>query len=239
MQWLILLSLCFATFSANSKVQEHPIEHLLNIEIAAYQLSSAFSAYVLFEGSPKFSKKLESTLEETRTMLTNENANYPEIVKKWQGSLNFIERNKSLVFDGSNHRLIAGLATTHNNLYKLINNKQQSVAQLNPKTPALSPAHNEYLNTRVSFERVIAQYMAYSGSALGFIHSDRSIEENVDTFSSHIKQIKNKNADFKRLNSKWDFIKGSLAKGSSQSVPFITLHTAADIRKTLQRIYKG
>ena len=236
MQWIILFSLCIATFSANSKAQEHSIEQLLNIEIAAYQVSSAFSAYVLFTGLPKFNQHLEHIIETTSPILASANTAYPDIAEKWQESFSFIERNKELVFDADDHRLIIGLSTTQNQLYKLIDDKKQSIAQHSPEVPTLSPALDEYLNIRVSFERLVALYMAISGSSAGFVHSDMSIEENVSNFESNIESITNKDANFQRLNVKWKFIKGNMVKNPGQTSPFITLHTAADIRKILQKM---
>lgn len=239
MQWIILFSLCIATFSANSKAQEQPTEQLLNIEIAAYQLSSAFSAYVLFTGLPKFDRKLESLIETTSPILASAYTAYPDIAEKWQESLNFIVRSKALVFDEDDHRLIIGLSTSQNQLYHLIDVKKQSMTQHRSEASALSPTLDEYLNIRVSFERLVALYMAISGSSAGFVHSDTSIEENVSDFSSQIENITYKGADFDRLNVKWKFIKGNMIKDPGQTSPFITLHTAIDIRKTLQRIYKS
>lgn len=236
MPWLIIFSLFFATLTAHSKDQEQPVERLLNIEIAAYQLSSAFSAYVQFNGAPKFSNQLEVSIEASHLVFNKSKEDYPAIFKKWQQSLNFIDSSKELVFEGADHRLVTGHAIYQNQLYKLIDTAQLE-AESNTSKQAL--AQYEYLNTKATFERVIAQYISFTGSATGFIHSDISIEESVKAFSSRIEIIPNKNADFKRLNKKWNFIKGNMTKGSSQTTPFITLHTAADIRKTLQRIYEN
>jgi hypothetical protein len=238
MPWLILFSLCLAIFSANSKAQEQSIEQLLTIEIAAYQVSSAFSAYVLFAGSPKFSQQLESALETTGPILTKTNTTYPKITEKLQESLGFIERNKELVFEADDHRLIIGLSTSQNQLYQLINDKKQSTAQHSPKAPVLSPVLDEYLNVSVSFERVVALYMAISASSAGFVSSDTTIEENVIAFTASIESITNKDADFQRLNVKWKFIKGNMIKDPGQTSPFITLHTAGDMREILQRMYQ-
>ncbi len=239
MPWLILFSLCIAIFSANSKAQEHPTEQLLQLEIAAYQLSSAFSTYVLFTGMPQYSQKLARIVATTRPILTDAKSTYPDIVDKFQQSLSFIKRKKELVFSPDDHRLIIGLATFQNPLYQLIEHKKQSIEQRSPKAPALLPVLDEYLNTRISFERVVAHYIAISASSAGFIVSDISIEENVNNFSSNIENITNKGADFRRLNVKWNFIKRNMLKGPGQTSPFITMRTAADIRKTLQRIYKS
>jgi hypothetical protein len=234
MQWLILISLCFATFSANSKVQERPLEQLLNIEIAAYQLSSAFSAYVLFSGSPRFSQKLERIIYTSSPILTNAQMSYPDIAEKWQESLSFIKRNKELVFNDDDNRLIIGLFTSQNQLYQRIYSNKQSIAQRSPEA-ALLPALDEYLNTRVSFERVMAQYIANSASSAGFVHNDTSIEDNVADFSSRIENLTNKNINSQRLNLKWKFVKNNMMKEPGKTSPFITLHTATDIRKMLQR----
>jgi hypothetical protein len=237
MQWLILISLCFATFSANSKVQEQPLEQLLKIEIAAYQLSSAFSAYVLFIGSPRFSQKLESIIATNSPIVANAQSTYPDIADKWQESLSFIKRNKELVFNTDDNRLIIGLFISQNQLYQLIYREKESIVQSSPK--AAAPALNEYLNTRVSFERVMAQYMANSASSAGFVHNDTSIEDNVADFSSRIENLTNKNINSQRLNLKWKFVKNNMMKEPGQTSPFITLHTATDIRKMLQRMYKS
>ena len=236
MQWLILLALSLSTFSANSKDLPNPVERLLNIEIAAYQLSSAFSAYVQFNGSPKFTDQLESSIKNSRQILSKIDKDYPEIATKWLQSLSFIDDSKDLVFDGADYRLVTGHAIYQNQLYQLIDTVQSNAE---PDFTIQNTAQNEYLNARVTFERVIAQYIGFTGSATGFIHSDISIEESVDAFSSHIKNISNKNTDFQRLNKKWNFIKGNMITSASQTTPFITLHTAADIRKTLERIYKN
>ena len=168
MQWIILFSLCIAAFSANSKAQEHPTEQLLKVEIAVYQLSSAFSAYVLFTGSPKYDQELDNIITTNKPILTNTKANFPNIAKQWQESLDFIERSKELVFSPDDHRLIIGFATFQNPLYQLIEQKKQSVSQNNLNSPVLSPVLEEYLTTRVSFERVVAQYIALSASSAAF-----------------------------------------------------------------------
>jgi hypothetical protein len=236
MSWLVFFSLCFATFSANSKDQADPAEQLLNIEIAAYQLSSAFSAYVQFNGAPKFSSQLEDSIAAGKKTFNKTKEDYPSILNKWQQSLDFINDSKDLVFAGDDYRLVTGHAIYQNQLYKLIDTAQLKAL---PNASKQVSAQYEYLNTRVAFERVIAQYISFTGSATGFIHSDISIEESVKAFSKQVEKITNKNADFQRLNKKWNFIKGNMIVGSSQTTPFITLHTAADIRKTLQRIYKS
>lgn len=236
MPWLVFFTLCFATLTANSKNQEPPVEQLLNIEIAAYQLSSSFSAYVQFNGSPKFADQLETTINNSHKIFDQTNEKYPAIFKKWQESLGFIEDKKGLVFGGEDHRLITGHAIYQNQLYKLI-----QAAQINTESDPSQklPNQHEYLNIRVSFERVIAQYIGFTGSATGFIHSDFSIEDSVAAFTNNINKITNKNSDFQRLNKKWNFIKGNITTEANHTTPFITLHTAADIRKTLQRLYKN
>jgi len=239
MQWIILFSLCIATFSANSKAQEHSIEQLLNIEIATYQLSSAFSAYVLFTGIPKYDQGLEKVIATTNPILANAQSNYPGIVDKWQESLGYIERSKELVFSPDDHRLIIGISAYLNPLYQQIELNKQSITQGNKTSAPLPPALEEYLTIRISFERAIAQYTAFSASSAGFVHSDISLEDNVNTFSSQIESIKNKGEEYQRLNMKWNFIKSNMLKNPGETSPFITLHTAIDMRKTLQRIYKN
>lgn len=238
MQWFILFTLCFAAFNANSKTQEHTLEQLLDIEIAAYQLSSAFSAYVLFTGSPKSSQKLESVIEMTAPILTNTNTNFPEISKQWQVSLDFIENNKELVFDDdADHRLVVSLASAQNLLYQMIDDKKQLIALNSLKASSPLPALEEYLITRVSFERVVAQYSANAASSSGFAHSDVSIEENVSAFTARIENNTNSYNGSRRLNLKWSFVKRNMLKNPGQTSPFITLHTATVIREMLQNVY--
>ena len=240
MPWFILLSLCIAIFSANSKAQEHPAEQLLNIEIAAYQLSSAFSAYVLFTGLPQHSQKLERVVNATNPIMTNAKARYPDIAKQLQESLNYIEEKKELVFSPDDHRLIIGFATYQNPLYQLIDQRKKTAAKDSSKSlDPLPAALEENLITRISFERVIAQYIAISASSAGFVVSDTSIEENVNIFSSRLENITNEIHDVKRVKMKWRFIKTNMLKKPGQTSPFITMRTAVDIRKILQRIYKS
>lgn len=238
MPWIILFSLCIAMFSVNSKAQEQPAEQLLNIEVATYQLSSAFSAYVLFVGSPKYDKELNSTIEKAGPILANAKTNLPDIAKKWQESLDFIERSKELVFSPDDHRLIIGFATFQNPLYQLIEQKKQSISQNSSSSLVVAPALEEYLITRVSFERVVAQYIALSASSAGFVVSDISIEENVNTFSMQLANVENKGEDHQRLLMKWNFIKSNMLKNPGQTSPFITMRTAIDIRKLLQQVYQ-
>jgi hypothetical protein len=239
MQWLILFTLCFTTFNANSKTQEHPLKQLLHIEIAAYQLSSAFSAYVLFTGSPKFSQKLERVIDLTGPILSNASTRYPEISKQGKVSLDFIENNKALVFDDADHRLVVSLASVQNLLYQMIDDKKQFISQNSLNTPLLLPEIEEYLNTRASFERVLAQYSANAASSSGFAHSDITIEDNVSAFTASIKNNTYNYANFRRLNLKWNFVKNNMLKNPGQTSPFITLHTATDIRQMLQDMYKS
>lgn len=236
MPWIILFSLCIAMFSVNSKAQEQPAEQLLNIEVATYQLSSAFSAYVLFTGSPKYDQELKNVIATNEPILNNAKESFPTIAKQWQESLAFIERSKELVFSPDDHRLIIGFATFQNPLYQLIEQKKQSINQDNS---ALSPDLEEYLITRASFERVVAQYIALSASSAGFVVSDVSIEENVNIFSTRIENIANQDDDVQRLKMKWNFIKSNMLKNPGQTSPFITMRTAIDIRKLLQQIYSN
>ena len=236
MPWLILLSLYIAIFSANSKAQEPPIEQLLNIEIAAYQLSSAFSAYVLFTGLPKYSEELDTIIEATSPILSSAKSVYPDIAEKWQGSLDYIERSKELVYSPDDHRLIIGFFTYQNGLYDSIEQHKQVLAQASTNS---APHHSmeEYLYIRASFERAIAQYIAFSASSAGFVVSDISIEDNVKAFSANIESITNKGAAYNRINTKWRFIKSNMLKNPGQTSPFITMRTAVDIRKLLEQIY--
>lgn len=232
-----ILFFCFLLLAANvySESKKSTLEHLLEIEIAAFQLSSAFSAYVQFNGSPKFSEQLESTIKSNQQVFNPVRSGYPNIYKKWHQSLDFVNESRDLVFDGADRRLVTGHAIYQNQLYKLIEEAQK-------KTESIAPAANrryQYLATKSAFERVIAQYISFTGSATGFIHSDVSIEESVAEFSNKVESISNKNADFQRLNKKWNFIKGNMTTEASQTTPFITLHTAADIRRTIERIYKN
>ena len=154
--------------------------------------------------------------------------------------MNYIEEKKELVFSPDDHRLIIGFATYQNPLYQLIDQKKKtatkdSSSSLDPLPAALE----ENLITRVSFERVIAQYIAISASSAGFVVSDTSIEENVNIFSSRLENITNEIHDVKRVKIKWRFIKTNMLKKPGQTSPFITMRTAVDIRKILQRIYKS
>lgn len=219
----------------SSESDVNAIKNLLNIEISAYQLSGAFSAYVLFDGAPKFSRKLESTLTASQQVFENTKATQPNIYKQWQKSINFINENKNRVFDGTDNRLIVGLAIHQNQLYQLIE-AAHLVRSNNKFTDNM--AKHEYLEASLCFERVIAQYIGFSGSGMGVIHSNISIEDNVSAFNDAVINISNKNAEYQRLLKKWNFIKGNIVSASSQTAPFITLHTANGIRESLQRIFK-
>jgi hypothetical protein len=236
---IILFSLLFAVFSvsANDRSQQDSLEQLLKIEIAAYQLSSAFSAYVLFTGSDRFSQKLERTLNKTSPVLTQAENYFPDIADKLQASINFIQTKKELVYSPDDHRLIIGFATYQNPLYQLVNYKKQSLLENTTKDAALPPLLEESLATQLSFERVLAQYIALSASSAGFVVSDISIEDNVEAFTSRIQQISNKGGAYKRLQVKWRFIKSNMLKNPGETSPFITMRTAVDIRALLHTIY--
>jgi hypothetical protein len=236
---IILFSLLFAVFSvsANDRSQQDSLEQLLKIEIAAYQLSSAFSAYVLFTGSERFSQKLERVINKTNPVLSDAQQGFPDIADKLQESLNFIQAKKELVYSPDDHRLIIGLATFQNPLYEQISDKKQAILANTSMAIALPPQLAESLDTQLSFERVLAQYIALSASSAGFVVSDVSIEDNVEAFSSRILQISNKGGAYKRLQVKWRFIKSNMLKNPGETSPFITMRTAVDIRALLHTIY--
>lgn len=234
----VLFYLVAQSAAANDSTSEsdvRAIKNLLNIEISAYQLSSAFSAYVLFDGAPKFSKKLERTLTTSQQAFAKSKTELPKIFQQWQKSINFINENKNRVFDGTDNRLIVGLAIHQNQLYQLI---EAAHLEISNHKFTDNMAQHAYLEASLCFERVIAQYIGFSGSGMGVIHSNISIEDNVNAFNDAVLNITNKNADYQKLLKKWNFIKGNIVSSSSQIAPFITLHTANSIRKTLQSIYK-
>ncbi len=238
MPWLILFSLCIGLFSINSNAQDRPLEQLLKLEIASYQLSSAFSAYVLFTGTPKFSERLASTVQSLQPIITRAKSSYPNIADKLRASLNYIEEKKELVYSPDDHRLIIGLATYQNPLYQVIKDKKHTLLKKNAKTAEHLTSFNESLLTQISFERVLAQYIALSASSAGFVVSDVSIEDNVNAFSTSLNNMSNQGREHQRLKVKWRFIKSNMLKNPGETSPYITMRTAEDIRKLLTSIYQ-
>ena len=202
-----------------------PKESLLKAEIGAYQVSTAFSAYVFFEGGPKFRKQLRQAIAAENSHIS-ELTEFPEVQKQWQLATAFIQENEEAAGDGTDRRLDTSLAVYMNELYRRIN------AELSELPLGFS---NEYLTSRLQFEKVIAQYIGYTSTSMGVYHSDETIDESVAKFSVMLEKVRNKNSDYQTLLNKWNFIKKGMLEGSS--APFVTLHTAQKIRQLLAKVY--
>ena len=198
---------------------------LLSSEIGGYQVSTAFSTYVFFEGDPKFRKQLQQAINQQDKRVTAL-TNFPEVKEQWQVAADFIRENEEAAGDGTDRRLDTALAVHMNELYRRIR------AALKTQPEGLNSG---YLKTRLQFEKVIAQYIGYTSTSMGVYHSDETIEESVAKYSQLLDQTRNKNSDYKALVRKWNFIKKGMLAGTS--APFVTLHTAQKIRQLLAEVY--
>lgn len=217
---LLLPLLCLSVI-ANAT----PRESLLKAEIGGYQVSTAFSAYIYFEGGPKFKKQLHQAINLENEHIT-ELTNFTNVQQQWQAAANFLRDNETDAADGTDRRLDTALAVHMNELYRLIR------AELANQPEGIS---SDYLATRLQFEKVIAQYIGYTSTSMGVYHSDETIDESVAKFSTMLENIRNKNADYQTLLNKWNFIKKGMIAGTS--APFVTLHTAQKIRQLLAKVY--
>ena len=217
---LLLFLLCSAVTSHAT-----PRESLLKAEIGGYQVSTAFSAYVFFEGGPKFRKRLHQAITLEQGHMAELNA-FPQIQQQWQTAAGFIKDNEEDAADGTDRRLDTALAVHMNELYRLIR------AELANQPQGIS---SDYLTTRLQFEKVVAQYIGYTSTSMGVYHSDETIDESVAKFSAMLENIRQKNSDYQTLLNKWNFIKKSMLAGTS--APYVTLHTAEKIRQLLARVY--
>ena len=198
---------------------------LLSTEIGGYQVSTAFSAYVFFEGDSTFRKQLKQAIQQQNNRVAALNR-FPEVKQQWQLAADFINDNEEAAGDGTDRRLDTSLAVYMNELYRRI----RTALETQPR--GLSSG---YLETRLQFEKVVAQYIGYTSTSMGVYHSDETIEESVAKYSQLLEQTRNKNRDYKALVRKWNFIKKSMLAGTS--APFVTLHTAQKIRQLMADVY--
>lgn len=202
-------------------------DDLLKIEISAYQMSTAFSAFVFFEGDPRFVKQLQQSRQQGADIFKGLSAQYPGIHRQWQQASSFTADSENTVFDGSDLRLEIGLSVYQNELYRQINQKKSEHEE----------SHNAYLQAQLNLEKILAQYM-YSAISAGAYNNDNSMDENAIEFSRQIETVSH-SSGYKRLARKWNFVKNRILNNKQQVTPFMTLHAAKDIRKLLAKAFSG
>ena len=226
------LLVAFMVFAASlfpaSAWSDNHSDNLIRAEIAAYQLSSAFSAFVFFEGAPRFSKELRRARQQGDQMMQIISERYPQIQQQWQQASGFTAEKEDTVFDGADMRLEIGLSVYQNELYRQINlAKQQSEL-----------IASNYLQARLKLEKILAQYM-YSAVSAGAYNSENNIDEDAQLLSEMITRLPDHASLRNKLTRKWSFIKTKVLATKEQVAPFLTLHTANDIRKLLAAMQQG
>jgi hypothetical protein len=201
---------------------------LLKIKATAYEVSAAFSALVFFEGSPKFSAQLNIAIEQGNQIINSSKNTFPQIYQRWNKSILFIRENEQYVYAGEDRRLETSLTVLQNELYAILD---QRLAEQD------SSDHDAYLYVNLKLEKVLAQYMGFASASMGVFHSDETLEQSVMNFDSLLESAPNKNAAYKRLVRKWNFIKRGMLNQGGPTTPFLTLHTGAEIRKLLRKAY--
>lgn len=204
-------------------------DQLLQIKAAAYQVSAAFSAYVFFEGAPRFQRQLNEAITEGSTLLAGNSVD-KNIRSQWQKSILFIRENEQYVFAGEDRRLETSLNVLQNELYVLIDQELTKEDAATLKTP-------DYFYTRLKFEKVMAQYMGFASTSMGVFHSDESLEDSVNNFSAVLEHADKASPDYQKLIKKWNFIKKGMLNRDAPVTPFLTLHTAAEMRRLLTGLY--
>ncbi|WP_419812659.1 hypothetical protein [Bacterioplanoides sp.] len=214
---LIILPLLFiASLSyADTELEE--------LELLSYRLSSAFAAFIFFEGQADYLNSAKKILAEGSQRLKTLENQHSDIHSLWHQAEDFIANNTNRSFDGTDATLEAGWSLMTLEL-------QEKISTINQNSYS-----SNAIRLQIEMEQVLANYMRYANSSFGgygISRSGRTIEERVADID---KMIPEYFPDNRRLQNKWRFIRRTLLAYNEQTSPYIVFRTFDDMRKIIRR----
>jgi len=209
---------------------------LLNFEISSHQLSSAFSAFIYFEGGDKHLRNINQALTNTEAQLQALTIKNAGLEKAWADAKAHVERYEGHVFNGFDMSLEGGWSLVQNAM-------QAEILALKQTNPVSDEAKQGQiyllLSFRLSLEELLAQYMSIANSTTGGYGVSRgelSIEDRVAMTEDLLQKLKSSGANVDAINRKWQYIKKTILAYNSNIAPFVVIHTVDTIRKQSARL---
>ena len=222
------LTLFIFWLSSQVQAQQTP---LIEVKLATLQLSSAYSAFVYFQGDKRNVKRLQTALGKGNEALTSLNVPSSNLHKKWQQSIEHINSIQAYQFDGSD----IGHDVKWSLLQKDLN---VELAKLESESKEVAENNSTYelLTLQLKMENLLSQYMTFSNAitgSYGSIRNEIPFEQQVENITTGLASFEVNNENINKVRSKWKYIKKTLLAYNSNVAPFVVLHTYDKIRSEI------
>lgn len=227
LRYLILMVLSLPAWSQGAG-QNFP---LLSFEISSHQLSSAFSAFIYFEGGEKHLKRVQQAVASSEQRFQALEDKPAGLQTAWSVVKAHVKRYESHVFNGVDMSLEGGWSLALNKL-------QSEIEALKAAQPVEADQqqsiHYQALSFNLSLENLLSQYMSIANSTTGgygVSRGDLSIEDRVAMTETLLMALKKSGQNVDAVNRKWQYIKKTILAYNSNIAPFVVIHTIETIRK--------
>jgi hypothetical protein len=204
---------------------------LIEVKLATLQLSSAYSAFVYFQGDKRNLKRLQAALDKGNEALTSLNVPSSNLHKKWQKSIEHINSIQAVQFDGSD----IGHDVKWSLLQKDLNAELAKLESASKEVTAVDSIF-ELLTLQLKMENLLSQYMTFSNAitgSYGSIRNEIPFEQQVENITTGLASFEVNNENINKVRSKWKYIKKTLLAYNSNVAPFVVLHTYDKIRSEI------
>lgn len=197
----------------------HAANRFEELELLSYQTSSAFNAFIYYEGQEQeHLQQAKRYLAKGHVLTNNIEGDTAELAKLWQQADDFIAEHSSESAVGIDGGRDANWMLITQQINKILSKVNQEYS-------------SEQIRLQVEMEKTLSMYMQYINSPVGgysVLQSEITIDERVQTVSELLEK---NSAINKRLRRKWGYIKKTLLAYNSNAAPFIILRVYEDMRK--------
>lgn len=227
LRYLILMVLSLPAWS-QANAEDFP---LLSFEVSTQQLSSAFSAFIYFEGGEKHLKRVKSAVAHSEDLFQALPDKTPALNNAWYAAKAHVKQYEGHVFNGFDMSLEGGWSLAQNALQAEI----QALKNAQPVSADLQQDKAyQTLSFNLALETLLSQYMSIANSTTGgygVSRGDLSIEDRVAMTESLLMTLKDSGQNVDAINRKWQYIKKTILAYNSNIAPFVVIHTIETIRK--------
>lgn len=216
MRYLITFLLIY--FSAVSYADNEYEE----LELLSYRMSSAFSAFVFFEGQQEYLQQAQQFLDEGNALLKQADEKHPELQRIWQQATDFITQHGTSYATGVNNSREANWVLLSQDIHA----KLSSINQSNYSS--------ERIRLQLEMEQILALYMKFINAAsggYGISQAEITIDDRVKKVSEILQGDSFTN---NRLKRKWNYIQHTLLSYNSNAAPYIVMKVFDDMRKIIR-----
>lgn len=216
MRYLITFFLIY--FSACSYADKEYEE----LELLSYRMSSAFSAFIFFEGQQEYLDQAQQFLNAGNVLLKQTDEAHPELQKIWEQAVKFITQHGKSYATGVNNSREANWVLIsqdiHSTLSRINNNNYSS----------------EKIRLQLEMEQILALYMKFINAAsggYGISQAEITIDDRVKKVSDILQKESFNNRQLKR---KWNYIKRTLLSYNTNAAPYIVMKVFDDMREIIR-----